>query len=139
LLNLPLEYDRNETPDTLRIIFLSSLEEVPTVGTELFIDDVTLTGTVAAAKNPALEAALTVYPNPSPNGEFSLASPGNSGVATAPYTITDAAGHVVRTAAAAPASMANGRPLELRGLPAGVYLLQLRTPEGPLTRKLMIP
>ncbi|MBC8082422.1 MAG: T9SS type A sorting domain-containing protein [Hymenobacter sp.] len=144
LSTVPLRYASNLAPDSLQIIFASALSEnafsgVVSAGTALTIDDIALTGTVAAARNPALEAALTVYPNPSPNREFRLASPGNPAVATAPYTITDATGHVVRTATASSISLASGRPLELRGLPAGVYLLQLRTPDGPLSRKLLIP
>ncbi|WBA43802.1 T9SS type A sorting domain-containing protein [Hymenobacter canadensis] len=137
LVTLPLTYRRADTPDTLQITFASGLAENITTGTALFIDDVSMTGTVQAARNPALDAALTVYPNPSPNGEFRLSSVANPAVATAPYTISDAAGRIVRTATAAPLSIAGGRPVELRGLPAGVYLLQLNTPDGPVTRKLI--
>jgi hypothetical protein len=137
LVTLPLTYRRPDTPDTLRIGFASGLADNLTAGTALFIDDVSLTGTVQSAKNPALDAALTVYPNPSPSGEFRLSSVANPAVATAPYTLSDATGRVVRTATAAPLGTAGGRPLDLRGLPAGVYLLQLNTPDGPVTRKLI--
>lgn len=139
LVTLPLQYTSALTPDSIHIAFASGLAIRRTAGTTLFIDDVVMTGIVSSAKNPVLEAALNVYPNPSSNSEFRLASPTKPTVATAPYTITDATGHVVRTSAAAPASLANGRPLELRGLPAGVYMLQLNTSEGLLTRKLLIP
>lgn len=139
LATIPLQYTSALTPDSIHIAFASGLAIRRTVGTTLFIDDVTMTGIVSSSKNPVLEASLTVYPNPSSNSEFRLVSPTKPTVATAPYTITDATGHVVRTAVAAPASLANGRPLELRGLPAGVYMLQLHTPEGLLTRKLLIP
>jgi hypothetical protein len=137
LVTLPLTYRRSDIPDTLQIAFASGLAENITAGTSLFIDDVSMTGTVQAAWNPALDAALSVYPNPSPSGEFRLSSVANPAVATAPYTISDATGRVVRTVAAAPLSLAGGRPVELRGLPAGVYLLQLNTPDGPVTRKLI--
>ncbi|UOQ65146.1 T9SS type A sorting domain-containing protein [Hymenobacter volaticus] len=139
LATVPLRYTSALTPDSIHIGFASGLADVRHEGTTLFIDDVTMTGLVSATKNPVLEASLNVYPNPSSNSEFRLASPTKPSVATAPYTITDATGHVVRTSAAVPASLANGRPLELRGLPAGVYMLQLHTPEGVLTRKLLIP
>ncbi|MBC6696531.1 T9SS type A sorting domain-containing protein [Hymenobacter sp. BT190] len=137
LVTLPLTYRRPDTPDTLRLAFASGLAQNITTGTSLFIDDVSLTGTVQSARNPALDATLTVYPNPSPNGVYQLSSVANPAVATAPYTISDATGRVVRTAAAAPRSAAGGRPVELRDLPAGVYLLQLNTPDGPVTRKLI--
>ena len=142
---VPLAYTSNQTPDSLQIVFASALSEnsaagVATAGTVFTVDDIALAGgTVQATKNPALQAALNVYPNPSPNGDFHLSSVTNPAVATAPYTISDATGRVVRTAPAAPLRMAGGRLVELRGLPAGVYLLQLRTPEGPLTRKLLLP
>ena len=137
--SVPLQYTSALAPDAIHIAFASGLARTRTVGTTLFVDDVVMTGVVSATKNPALEASLNVYPNPSANSEFRLASPARPTVATAPYIITNATGQVVRTSAAAPAGLANGRPLELRGLPAGVYLLQLRTPEGLLTRKLLIP
>ncbi|QNP54097.1 T9SS type A sorting domain-containing protein [Hymenobacter qilianensis] len=85
-----------------------------------------------------MDAALVVYPNPSSNGDFSLASLQKPGVATAPFTISDAAGRIVQRQGAAPISAANGRLISLRGQPAGVYLLRLSTPEGTLTRKLLI-
>jgi hypothetical protein len=138
LSTIPLLYTSSLAPDSVHIGFVSGLGKVRTVGTILTVDDVTMNGVVASTQSPALAAALTVYPNPSASGEFRLASPSRPAVATAPYNITDATGRVVRAATAAPASLAAGRPLELKGLPAGVYLLNLSTPEGPLTRKLMV-
>lgn len=133
-----LTYRSSLAPDSIHIGFISGIGAVRTAGTILTVDDVTMNGIVASTQNPALAAALTVYPNPSVSGEFQLASPSRPAVATAPYSITDATGRVVRAAAATPTSLANGRPLELKGLPAGVYLLNLSTPEGPITRKLMV-
>lgn len=138
LSTLPLQYRSSLVPDSIHVAFVSGLADTRTAGTALTVDDVVMTGVVASAQNPALAAALTVYPNPSTSGVFQLASPSRPAVATAPYSITDATGRVVRAAAAAPVSLANGRPLELSGLPAGLYLLNLQTPEGPLTRKLLI-
>jgi hypothetical protein len=138
LATIPLTYRSSIAPDSVHIGFVSGLGEVRTAGTILTVDDVTMNGVVASNQNPALAAALTVYPNPSASGEFRLASLSNPAVATAPYSITDATGRVVRSAVAAPTSSAAGRPLELKGLPAGVYLLNLSTPEGPVTRKLLV-
>lgn len=133
-----LTYRSSLVPDSIHIGFISGIGAVRNAGTILTIDDVTMNGVVASTQNPVLAAALTVYPNPSVSGEFRLASPSLPAVATAPYRVTDATGRVVRSAAAAPVGLAAGRPLELKGLPAGVYLLNLSTPEGPLTRKLMV-
>ncbi|MBC6990368.1 T9SS type A sorting domain-containing protein [Hymenobacter sp. BT491] len=137
LTDLPIRYRRTDTPDTLRIAFASGVAVKRTAGTALFVDDITLTGTVTAAKNPQLEAALSVYPNPSAAGEFRLTSPTALGVATAPFTVTDPMGRVVRQEERA-LNTNGGRTIDLRGQPAGLYLLHLSTPAGPLTRKLLI-
>lgn len=141
LVNLPISYPAATAtvmPDTLRIFFVAGTSVTPSATAALFVDDVTLPLTVTANRNPQLEAALVVYPNPSSNGDFSLASLQKPGVATAPFTISDAAGRIVQRQGAAPISAANGRLISLRGQPAGVYLLRLNTPEGTLTRKLLI-
>ncbi|WP_133272036.1 T9SS type A sorting domain-containing protein [Hymenobacter radiodurans] len=138
LINLPITYSATTMPDTLRIFFVAGTGATPSPTASLFVDDVTLPLTVTADRSPQLEAALVVYPNPSANGEFSLASLQKPSVATAPFTISDAAGRIVQRQGAAPISAASGRLISLRGQPAGVYLLRLSTPEGTLTRKLLI-
>ncbi|WP_159452047.1 T9SS type A sorting domain-containing protein [Hymenobacter roseosalivarius] len=138
LINLPITYGSAVMPDTLRIVFTAGTNQTPSTTAALFIDDVTVPLTVTADRNPQLEAALVVYPNPSSNGDFSLASLQKPGVATAPFTISDATGRVVLRQGAAPTSAASGRLISLRGQPAGVYLLRLSTTEGTLTRKLVI-
>lgn len=139
LFDLPITYYETFAPDTLELYFTSGLSQVAiTAGTTLTVDDVVLTGAVTAARNPATEAALQIYPNPSRSGEFSLASLGSQAVATAPFTVADVTGRVVLRQEAAPASAFRGRLVDLRGQKAGVYLLQLATPEGPLVRKLVI-
>lgn len=138
LINLPITYTSATIPDTLRIFFIAGTSSTPSTTAQLFIDDVTLPLTVTSNRNPELSASLALYPNPSANGDFSLASLQKPSVATAPFTVTDAAGRVVQRQGAAPLSAANGRLISLRGQPAGMYLLRLSTPEGTLTRKLVI-
>ncbi|SNR39326.1 T9SS type A sorting domain-containing protein [Hymenobacter mucosus] len=138
LSSVPLQYTSSLAPDSVHIGFLSGAGEVRTVGTTLLVDDVTMTGTVAGTRNKANEAALQIYPNPSSSGEFSLASLSQPGLSTAPFTVVDATGRVVLRQAAAPGSTSRGRLVDLRGQQAGVYVLRLDTPEGPLTRKLVV-
>lgn len=138
LLDIPLTYLESFAPDTLEMLFTSGLAETITAGTTLTVDDVVLTGTVTATRNPATESALQIYPNPSTSGEFSLASLGSAALSTAPLTVADVTGRVVLRQAAAPVSASRGRLVNLRGQKAGVYMLKLDTPEGPLTRKLVI-
>jgi hypothetical protein len=137
-INLPITYTSTEVPDALRIYFVAGTGASPSTTASLFVDDITLPLTVTSSRNPQLDAALVLYPNPSSNGDFSLASLQKPGVATAPFTITDAAGRVVQRQGAAPASAASGRLISLHGQPAGVYLLRLDTREGTVTRKLLI-
>ncbi|OUJ71946.1 hypothetical protein BXP70_20205 [Hymenobacter crusticola] len=135
--SVPITYTSTEAPDSLRLGFSVGGNQVFSSSAALTIDDVSFSFTTANA-SPAVAATLSVYPNPSSNGVFSLASLQKASVATAPLSVTDALGKVVLQQAAAPASAANGRQLDLRGKPAGVYLLRLDTPEGVVVRKLQL-
>jgi hypothetical protein len=135
--SVPITYTSTEAPDSLRLGFSVGGNQVFSSSAALTIDDVIFSFTTANA-SPAVAAALSVYPNPSENGLFSLASLQKASVATAPLSVTDALGKVVLQQAAAPTSEANGRQLDLRGKPAGVYLLRLDTPEGVVVRKLQL-
>ena len=139
LVELPLRYYSNQQPDTLRIAFAAGIAPNASTTSILFIDDVQLVGTVTSTRaGSAAPAALQVYPNPSANGEFSLASLTDAALATAPLTITDATGRQILRQGAAPASAATGRLVDLRGQRGGVYLLRLETAAGPVMRKLVI-
>jgi len=135
--SVPITYASTLTPDSLRLGFSVGGNQVFSTSAALTIDDVAFS-TVAATANPAVAASLSVYPNPSTNGLFSLASLQEPSVATAPLNVTDALGKVVLQQAAAPTSAANGRQLDLRGQPAGIYLLRLDTPQGIVVRKLQL-
>ncbi|RSK42367.1 T9SS type A sorting domain-containing protein [Hymenobacter perfusus] len=137
-ISVPLGYVSGLTPDTLRLFFVAGNGQSIGVST-LYVDEISLQGTATAVAPPRLQQALSIYPNPSTDGDFQLASLSEPTVATAPYEVTDAAGRLVARQAAAPLNQASGRRVELHGQPAGVYLLHLSTPEGPLTRKLLIP
>ncbi|GGE93862.1 T9SS type A sorting domain-containing protein [Hymenobacter cavernae] len=134
---LPITYTSEVAPDSIRMGFSIGGNQVFSSGAAMAIDDISFS-TITATANPTVAGSLSVYPNPSTNGLFSLASLQNPGVATAPLSVTDALGKVVVRQAAAPASAANGRQLDLRGRPAGVYLLRLDTPEGVVVRKLQV-
>jgi len=133
----PLVYTAADTPDSLRLGFIVGGNQVFSSSASLTVDELVFS-TVAANASPAVAGALSVYPNPSSDGIFSLASLQKPGVATAALSVTDALGKVVLQQAAAPTSEANGRQLDLRGKPAGVYLLRLNTAEGVVVRKLQV-
>ncbi|UYZ63703.1 T9SS type A sorting domain-containing protein [Hymenobacter weizhouensis] len=134
--NLPATLE----PDTLRMyVTVGYGRRVAITSTStLFLDDLALLNTTTPTTKPALAAALSVYPNPSSSGEFSLASAADPALATAPLTVTDAAGRLVLRQGAASRGLSTGRPVDLRGHGPGLYLLQLDTPQGPVTRKLVI-
>ncbi|WP_081910798.1 T9SS type A sorting domain-containing protein [Hymenobacter sp. APR13] len=137
--SLPISYGAGLAPDSLRLFFLCGTGGV-VASSSLWVDDIGLTGAVAATSAPAAtQAVLSVYPNPSMSGEFALASVQQPTVATAPYQVFNAQGQLVRQQPAAPLNEASGRRVDLRGMPAGVYLLHLSSPDGPLLRKLLIP
>ncbi|TGE10524.1 T9SS type A sorting domain-containing protein [Hymenobacter fodinae] len=138
LVDLPIQYSQTVAPDTLQMLFTSDFDKTTVVGNQLFVDDIALTGVVTASRNPATDAALQIYPNPSKGGEFSLASLGNAAIATAPFTVSDVTGReVLRQAAASPAD-SHGRLVDLRGQRPGLYTLRLQTPDGPVVRKLVV-
>ncbi len=139
LVSEPLEYEPlSLSPDTLSIDAFSGTTDDLHAGTTLLLDDIQLTGSITAARNPEAAADLLIYPNPSTTGEFSLASVVDAALATSPFTVTDVTGRVVLREEKAPLSAARGRLIDLRGQRGGVYMLQLQTPGGALTRKLVI-
>ncbi len=140
LARLRLTYTSAATPDSVHVGFGSSLIDISTglptggtVGTVFQVDDVVLTGTATATRDAALDAALTVAPNPSAGRYLLRAAPA---LLAAPLAVVDATGRVVRREAA-PAPAAT-RALDLSGLAGGVYTLQLFTSQGLITKKLVV-
>ena len=133
LVTVPLQYTSGLAPDSVALVFFSGNARVPTAGTQLRIDDVAFTGTAAATRDAALNAALLVGPNPSPDGRYLL-----QGLAPAllgaQLLVLDAAGRVVRPAATTAPTPA--RALDLSALPPGLYTVLLFTPDGLITRRL---
>lgn len=134
---VPLQYQQAGQPDTLRIAFGSASVETATVGSVLTIDDVVLAGMApTGTRDAAADAALSVYPTTSADGTFTLEAGSRPALLQAPLRISDATGRVVLRQGAA--SAGSSRSISLRGQAPGVYLLQLETATGPLTRKLVV-
>jgi hypothetical protein len=138
LATIPLVYTPGSgTPDTLRIGITSSAGQSPTVGTAFTVDDLVLVGTVTATRDALADAALSVYPTSSPDGEFTLSTGTQPALLRGAISVSDATGRVVLRQAA-PATAVPSRHFSLRGQAAGVYVLRLETASGPLTRKLIV-
>jgi hypothetical protein len=139
LLQVPLQYTSSLAPDSIHILAASADPTIDnmTPGNVLQLDDFATVGTVTAARETQpLSAALTAYPNPSPDGRFTLDAGPDAALTGAPLTVADALGRPVLSL---PATGRSGpRPLDLRGQPAGVYTLQLRSAQGVATRRLII-
>ena len=139
LADIPLTYRQGYAPDSIHITFGSGDYEENNFnpGNTLYIDDVALTGTVSAARDPQLQAAVNVYPNPSATGLFALTAAREATLLAGPLVVTDAVGRVVLRQPAAPAST-DTRTVDLRQQPVGLYSLRLETPRGPLVYQLEV-
>lgn len=142
LAQVPLVYASSATPDSVHVSFGSGLIDISTgaptggtAGTVFQIDDVAFTGTATATRDAALAAALTAAPNPSLGGRYVLRAP--AALLAAPLAVVDATGRTVRREGA-PAAAATTRTLDLAGLAAGVYTLQVFTDKGLITKKLVV-
>ena len=133
LVTVPLQYLSALAPDSVAMLFVSGTSTTVTVGTVLRIDDITFSGTATATHDAALQAALAIAPNPSPDGRYQLSST-EPALLAAPLIVLDATGRVVRREEAPP--MAIPRLLDLHDLPSGIYTVQLLTARGLVVRRL---
>ena len=139
LAQVPLTYTSSATPDSVHLVLSSGAIITATAGavagTVFQVDDVSFIGTATATRDAALSAALTVAPNPSPDGHYLLYAPPT--LLAGALAVTDATGRVVRREAALPTRAAT-RALDLSGLAAGFYTLQLVADQGVVTKKLVV-
>lgn len=135
---VPLQYRTSSlvTPDSAFIYFMSASARVCTPGNALFIDELQFVGGTATATRPesGLADGLSVYPNPSTTGLFTLELP--AGAAGARLVVVDALGRPV--ARHTLAATERRYPIDLRPQPAGRYTLRLHLRDGGvLTRPLV--
>jgi hypothetical protein len=86
-----------------------------------------------ATQAGALQAALTVFPNPTHDGQATLLVP--TGTGAGQVQVLDALGRLVRHQALA---AGGSTTLKLAGLPAGVYVVRVQTSGEQATRRLTI-
>ena len=87
---------------------------------------------VTATAKQLADAALQLYPNPTPDGKLTLLLP--TAHQSVQLSVLNALGQVVYRAAV-PASAAPQQPLDLSALPMGVYLLRATSADGTATRR----
>ena len=135
LVTVPLQYAAGLAPDSVSMVFYSGSAGTVTSGTVLRIDDIAFTGTASATRDAGgLAAAFSAAPNPSPDGRYTLQGL-DPALLSAPLTVLDAAGRVVRRER--PTAQDRTRVLDLSALPGGLYHVQLFTPDGLITRRLL--
>ena len=97
---------------------------------------------LGTAAQRALQAQLSVFPNPAPatggSAPVTVRLPGLRPQPPMPAELLDALGRAVRRAAWAPAALAQGAPLDTHGLAPGVYTLRLLPQEGALVKRLVV-
>ncbi|WP_375418628.1 T9SS type A sorting domain-containing protein [uncultured Hymenobacter sp.] len=91
-------------------------------------------GVLAAPSTTASVNRLAIFPNPVSDGALTLLLPGTA--SSARLRLLDGQGRVVLDRAATLTSGQTG--LDVRGLAAGLYLLQATTPGGVYTGKVAI-
>lgn len=135
---VPLTYQSTSVPDSAHIVITSGTGRSITVGTTLYLDDITMLASPTATQTARKLDALTAYPNPSTTGLFSLQAGQEPLLFGSALTVTDATGRVVLRQPAAKAVGQQKRVVDLRGQPAGVYTLRLLSAEGTAVRPLVV-
>lgn len=138
LASVPLSYQSLSMPDSAHIMVISGTGRTITVGTALFLDDVTMVTSPTATQTARKLEALTAFPNPSTTGLFALQAGQEPLLFNSALTVTDMTGRVVLFQPAVKAAGQEKRVVDLRGQPAGVYTLRLLSAEGTVVRPLVI-
>ncbi|TGE14824.1 T9SS type A sorting domain-containing protein [Hymenobacter elongatus] len=92
--------------------------------------------TLAAARNAALEARATLYPNPAA-GLVTLAVADVSGTEAATGEVRNALGQLVQQFTARPQAGQLSTQLDLSSLQAGVYTVRLQTSAGSIVKRVV--
>ncbi|MGY3089806.1 hypothetical protein ACVWYF_002854 [Hymenobacter sp. UYAg731] len=136
LATVPIQYVSSLQPDSVRIVFSSGNANDITDGTTLLIDDLALMDG-ALPTRAATPAALAVqaYPNPSPDGRFTLQLPAPASAAE--VHVTDALGREVAYQAWTN-TLRSSCSLNLSAQPTGLYTVRVQTAAGRAMHKISI-
>jgi hypothetical protein len=92
--------------------------------------------TLATRRATGLEAATSLYPNPSSSTTL-LSVPGVSNQSAVPAEVLNTVGQVVRTFVLQPQQGSIRQELNLEGLPGGVYTIRLHPTEGTIAKRIV--
>jgi len=128
--NFPITYSLNEYLDTASIIItISYTGSHPNTGTQFYVDDLSLAGTVSLGiKQNIGDSNITIYPNPS-NGSFVIEATTNEKQALEIFDVTS---KMVLS------QSINGKTsIDVSTLDNGIYFVQVKTKENTSTKKLL--
>jgi hypothetical protein len=129
-----IAYENTTQPDSMNIIAMSTAQEVMTVGTTLYVDELYLDYTVGTnAKDPS--AGIDIYNDPETRRLmlfFTFPEPENTGI-----RLFDMTGKIVSDLPAEKLKN-DRRVISYNGLATGVYLLQVIHGDKVLTRKFFL-
>jgi hypothetical protein len=92
--------------------------------------------TLGTRRATGLEAAASLYPNPSSSTTL-LSVPGVSSQSAVPAEVLNTVGQVVRTFVLQPQQGSIRQELNLEGLPGGVYTIRLHPTEGTIAKRIV--
>ncbi|MBF9238715.1 T9SS type A sorting domain-containing protein [Hymenobacter sp. BT683] len=93
--------------------------------------------TITAAVPSAVLQRIALFPNPA-HGRATVQFPALAGASTATLTVLDALGRSVRTQTATPSITGLRHELDLTGLPAGIYAVQVEAGGITTTQRLVV-
>lgn len=133
--SLPFVYFSDEVPDTA-IIYISSSGQTPQDYSFIWIDNLNFEGLVTSAQEEVFDNNMIVFPSPTTD-QISISFTSKSNYATE-LLIIDMAGNIVQKSVIAASTGQNLINLTTLNMARGVYLLQLNSPSGVLSKKIVI-
>lgn len=135
--SIPFTYYNTGIPDTA-VVMISSSSHTPVKNSFIWIDDLSFDGTATSVNSENFPVDVRVYPSPSP-GEVSISFNSETGY-SAELRILNLQGiELSRSLVGVRVGLNNFHLNFSNHHPSpGVYLIQLKTPEGILTRKFII-
>lgn len=135
--SFPFTYTSTELPDTA-IIYISSSSSNPVLSSFIWLDDLGFEGTVTAANGKVINSTANIYPCPASDQvtiDFT-----SKGAYSSPLKLVDSRGKAVVQSVVNVSAGFNSLNLGLQehNLLPGLYYVQLQTPEGILSGKVVI-
>lgn len=135
--SFPFAYQSTSIPDTA-IVMISSSSHTPVKNSFIWIDDLGFDGAATSVNNINFPVDVRVYPSPAQD-EVTISFSSRNGYPAELSLLNLSGVELYRSMVEVQAGLNNINPdLSNLHLSPGVYLIQLETPEGTLTQKLIL-